>query len=285
MLGGLGFENAYSLAMRRERAEALGIRSIADLAAHARNLSIGGDYEFFIRPEWDAIRDTYGLAFASSGRCSRSSCIRPRHRAMSTSSPPTPATAVSRSSTCSCWTIPSAPSRPTTRSCCCRRDAPRDPGAYRARCAARRRSVSSACVRRTCVRPAAATPRPRRPRVGCGTDRPEVARGRGSRCTFGAPARFRTAEHAPRTCRRRRSKPPCRRPAGAARQRAKRFGRILVAVLGVDGLAGAEIDGRRRDRNALPLEAGQVHFDARALAVEEGMVLERARSKSRRARG
>ena len=52
MLGWLGFENAYALAMKRERAEALGIRTIADLAAHARQMTIAGDYEFFARPEW-----------------------------------------------------------------------------------------------------------------------------------------------------------------------------------------------------------------------------------------
>ncbi len=64
MLGSLGFENAYALAMPRARAEKLGIRSIADLAAHAPQLSIAGDYEFFERPEWKAIRATYGLNFA-----------------------------------------------------------------------------------------------------------------------------------------------------------------------------------------------------------------------------
>jgi osmoprotectant transport system permease protein len=63
LLGGLGFENAYALAMLRRRAEALGIRTIADLAGHARGLSIAGDYEFFGRPEWDAIRKAYGLSF------------------------------------------------------------------------------------------------------------------------------------------------------------------------------------------------------------------------------
>ena len=62
-LGSLGFENAYALAMRREQAEALGITSIADLAAHARSLDIGGDYEFFERPEWRAIQDAYGIGF------------------------------------------------------------------------------------------------------------------------------------------------------------------------------------------------------------------------------
>ncbi len=63
LLGGLGFENAYALAMPRKRAEALGVRSIADLARVAPQLTIAGDYEFFSRPEWRAIRDAYGLSF------------------------------------------------------------------------------------------------------------------------------------------------------------------------------------------------------------------------------
>jgi len=63
LLGPLGFENAYTLAMTRTKAEALGIHSIADLAAHAADLSIAGDYEFFARPEWKAVRDAYGLRF------------------------------------------------------------------------------------------------------------------------------------------------------------------------------------------------------------------------------
>jgi osmoprotectant transport system permease protein len=63
MLGGLGFENAYALAMPRQRADALGIRTIADLARHSAELSLAGDYEFFGRPEWHAIRTAYGLAF------------------------------------------------------------------------------------------------------------------------------------------------------------------------------------------------------------------------------
>lgn len=62
-LGALGFENAYALAIPRGKAQALGIRSIADLARHAAQLSIAGDYEFFARPEWAALRDAYGLAF------------------------------------------------------------------------------------------------------------------------------------------------------------------------------------------------------------------------------
>lgn len=63
LVGALGFENAYALAMRRPHAAALGVRGIADLTLHAPRLAIGGDYEFFARPEWRALRDTYGLAF------------------------------------------------------------------------------------------------------------------------------------------------------------------------------------------------------------------------------
>jgi osmoprotectant transport system permease protein len=61
--GALGFENAYALAMRRRQAADLAVRSIGDLARHAPRLAIGGDYEFFDRGEWRAIRDVYGLEF------------------------------------------------------------------------------------------------------------------------------------------------------------------------------------------------------------------------------
>ncbi|MGE0287424.1 MAG: ABC transporter permease/substrate-binding protein [Bradyrhizobium sp.] len=63
LLGELGFENAYALVMPRRRAAELGIKSIADLAAHAPAMSIAGDYEFFSRPEWAAIQKAYGLSF------------------------------------------------------------------------------------------------------------------------------------------------------------------------------------------------------------------------------
>ncbi|OAF04944.1 ABC transporter permease [Bradyrhizobium centrolobii] len=63
VLGELGFENAYALVMPRKRAEALGIHSIADLAARASTMSIAGDYEFFSRPEWAALQQAYGLSF------------------------------------------------------------------------------------------------------------------------------------------------------------------------------------------------------------------------------
>jgi osmoprotectant transport system permease protein len=61
VLGSLGFENAYALAMREDHARALGVTTIADLARVAPNLTIGGDMEFFARPEWTALVKAYGL--------------------------------------------------------------------------------------------------------------------------------------------------------------------------------------------------------------------------------
>jgi osmoprotectant transport system permease protein len=63
MLGDLGFENAYVLAMAKARATALGVRTLADLAGRGRELTIAGDYEFFARPEWASLRSAYGLNF------------------------------------------------------------------------------------------------------------------------------------------------------------------------------------------------------------------------------
>ena len=68
VLGPLGFENAYVLAMRRARAQALGIRTIADLAAHAPQLTLGSDLEFLSRPEWAALKSAYGLNFKAEKR-------------------------------------------------------------------------------------------------------------------------------------------------------------------------------------------------------------------------
>ena len=62
-LGALGFENAYALAMQGDRAAALQIDSVDDLAAHAPAMRVGGDYEIFARPEWRALRASYGLTF------------------------------------------------------------------------------------------------------------------------------------------------------------------------------------------------------------------------------
>jgi osmoprotectant transport system permease protein len=63
LLGELGFENAYALVMPKKRADALGVRSIADLASRAGTMSIAGDYEFFSRPEWAGLQKAYGLSF------------------------------------------------------------------------------------------------------------------------------------------------------------------------------------------------------------------------------
>ena len=63
VLGRLGFENAYGLAMRGEEATFGMFESIEDVAARGQNMVIGGDPEFFERPEWIAVRDAYGLQF------------------------------------------------------------------------------------------------------------------------------------------------------------------------------------------------------------------------------
>lgn len=66
MLGALGFENAYALAMTRAQAEARGVARISDLGPHASRMQIGGDYEFFGRPEWTALMERYRLRFLAS---------------------------------------------------------------------------------------------------------------------------------------------------------------------------------------------------------------------------
>ncbi|MXO96676.1 ABC transporter permease subunit [Erythrobacter aquimaris] len=64
VLGRLGFENAYGLAMQRETATFGEFNSIVDVAQRGQGMVIGGDPEFFERPEWIAVRDAYGLRFA-----------------------------------------------------------------------------------------------------------------------------------------------------------------------------------------------------------------------------
>jgi osmoprotectant transport system permease protein len=63
VLGSLGFENAYALAMRRELAQRLGIRSLIDMTLVAPSLKFGSDLEFTSRPEWESVQSTYGLKF------------------------------------------------------------------------------------------------------------------------------------------------------------------------------------------------------------------------------
>jgi len=63
VLGSLGFENAYAFAMRPDRAKALGVASLDDLAREAPKLTLGSDLEFLSRPEWKAVDGAYGFAF------------------------------------------------------------------------------------------------------------------------------------------------------------------------------------------------------------------------------
>jgi len=64
LVAALGFENAYAFAMRRDRAKALGASRLSDLVPHARRLRAGGDYEFWTRREWAAVKEAYGIDFA-----------------------------------------------------------------------------------------------------------------------------------------------------------------------------------------------------------------------------
>ncbi|HWL47438.1 MAG TPA: ABC transporter permease/substrate-binding protein [Sphingomonadaceae bacterium] len=66
LVGPLGFENAYALAMRGADARRLGVASIADLARVAPRLTLGADLEFLDRGEWRSLRDAYGLRFAAT---------------------------------------------------------------------------------------------------------------------------------------------------------------------------------------------------------------------------
>ena len=66
LLGALGFENAYALAMRRSRAEALHLRTLDDLARVAQGLRLGSDIEFLNRPEWRSVAASYSLRFAET---------------------------------------------------------------------------------------------------------------------------------------------------------------------------------------------------------------------------
>lgn len=66
LLGRLGFENAYCFAMRADRAAALGLVSLDDLALKAGDLSFATDPEFLERPEWKAVKAAYPIRFASA---------------------------------------------------------------------------------------------------------------------------------------------------------------------------------------------------------------------------
>lgn len=64
VLGALGFENAYALAVRGEEARRLKLRTIDDLASASPGMTLGADLEFLERPEWAMLRSAYPLRFA-----------------------------------------------------------------------------------------------------------------------------------------------------------------------------------------------------------------------------
>jgi osmoprotectant transport system permease protein len=66
LVASLGFENAYALATTRTFARERGIATIDDLAPLAPALAIGGDYEFFGRPEWRDLETQYALDFRAT---------------------------------------------------------------------------------------------------------------------------------------------------------------------------------------------------------------------------
>ncbi len=66
LVGSLGFENAYALAMRRADAARRHVTDLADLARVAPALTLGADLEFLSRPEWRAVQRVYRLRFAAT---------------------------------------------------------------------------------------------------------------------------------------------------------------------------------------------------------------------------
>ncbi len=79
VLGPLGFENAYALAMRADRAKALRHRAPSTIwPPTPPSLTLGSDLEFLSRPEWTAVRGAYGLKFRKARPpTSRPSCTAP----------------------------------------------------------------------------------------------------------------------------------------------------------------------------------------------------------------
>jgi osmoprotectant transport system permease protein len=66
LLGRLGFENAYTFAMRGDRARTLRVASLDDLAGQAPDLKFATDPEFLERPEWKAVQAAYGIRFGAA---------------------------------------------------------------------------------------------------------------------------------------------------------------------------------------------------------------------------
>jgi osmoprotectant transport system permease protein len=67
-LGALGFENAYAVAIRKQDAADLKVKTLDDLRPHAPRMMIGGDLQFFNQGEWKHVQQTYALKFAGTPR-------------------------------------------------------------------------------------------------------------------------------------------------------------------------------------------------------------------------
>lgn len=66
-VGLYGFNNTYGLAIRKDLAEELNIKTYSDLAKYAQNLNFGAEYDFYEREDgFDALCKTYGLQFKSA---------------------------------------------------------------------------------------------------------------------------------------------------------------------------------------------------------------------------
>lgn len=62
LVGQMGFNNQYGLAIKRSLSNELGIHTMSDLAKHT-HLILAADYEFLGRPEWKSYQDVYHLQF------------------------------------------------------------------------------------------------------------------------------------------------------------------------------------------------------------------------------
>ncbi|MAC11093.1 MAG: ABC transporter permease [Sphingorhabdus sp.] len=64
LVGALGFENAYAIAVRQKEADG-GLRTLDDLARRSPGLNFGADLDFLERPEWAQLKAAYPIRFAS----------------------------------------------------------------------------------------------------------------------------------------------------------------------------------------------------------------------------
>ncbi|MEM6733655.1 MAG: glycine betaine ABC transporter substrate-binding protein, partial [Myxococcota bacterium] len=63
LIGRLGFENTYAIALTRAKAQALGVKTLSALSSKRVRLKLGTDYEFQGRDEYRSLTETYGFEF------------------------------------------------------------------------------------------------------------------------------------------------------------------------------------------------------------------------------